>query len=253
MEVGRRRHRLLQLSLALNILLGTILLGVAALHVGLPQEVRWRLGMAAADQFVPGDAYEAVRARWAMSRLGPRDLVLIGDSHVDAADWDELLGRPTANRGIGGDTTLGVLHRLRDIRETGAEVAVILLGHNDAASNRPADDALVSYRSILDGLLDQEGIRRVVVLSTIHTSEDHRRHDAIRDTVERVNAGLAATAEGDARITFVDLNARLAPGGSLLERFQLDTAHLSAEGYAVVVEELDPVLADLLGPIDPQR
>ncbi|MGL4621995.1 MAG: GDSL-type esterase/lipase family protein, partial [Chroococcidiopsis sp.] len=44
------------------------------------------------------------------------DIVFLGDSITDECEWSELLENPhVKNRGISGDTTMGVLNRLEDI------------------------------------------------------------------------------------------------------------------------------------------
>jgi len=58
-------------------------------------------------------------------------IVMIGDSITDGGLWDELLkNNLVQNRGIGGDTTDGVLDRLSSINQK-IEIAFIMIGIND--------------------------------------------------------------------------------------------------------------------------
>ena len=44
------------------------------------------------------------------------DIIFLGNSITNGGEWAELLGNPHAkNRGISGDTTQGVLDRLREL------------------------------------------------------------------------------------------------------------------------------------------
>lgn len=44
------------------------------------------------------------------------DIIFLGDSITDECEWAELLKNPQIkNRGISGDTTMGILHRLEDV------------------------------------------------------------------------------------------------------------------------------------------
>lgn len=241
------RHQL-ALSVSLNVILLVVLLTAGLLRLGILEDMTWRLGAATQEEFTPSAWYESVRARWSLSRLDDHDLVLIGDSHVDAPDWDELLGRDAANRGIGGDTTLGVLHRLSDIRDTGARVAVVLVGYNDLASHRQVEEVAATYEQIVSGLLEDEGIEDVVVVSTIHTGVGHERHGVLQEAVRTLNDALAALAAEQRSAHFIDLNATVAPDGALLPPYNLDEVHLTADGYAAMVQALDPLLIELLGP-----
>ncbi|HKM18502.1 MAG TPA: GDSL-type esterase/lipase family protein, partial [Aliarcobacter sp.] len=58
-------------------------------------------------------------------------IVMIGDSITDGAEWYELLqNSEVQNRGIGGDTTNGVLDRLNTINKS-IKKAFIMIGIND--------------------------------------------------------------------------------------------------------------------------
>jgi len=60
------------------------------------------------------------------------DIVFIGDSLTDSAEWEDLFPSSNiANRGIGGDRTNGVLKRMNSIYSTNASKAFIMLGIND--------------------------------------------------------------------------------------------------------------------------
>jgi len=57
------------------------------------------------------------------------DVVFIGDSITDGAEWEDLFpSLKIANRGIGGDRTDGVLKRLDSIYSTSASRAFIMIG-----------------------------------------------------------------------------------------------------------------------------
>lgn len=40
------------------------------------------------------------------------EILMIGDSLIEYGDWDALFGKAVINRGMGGDTTEGVLMRI---------------------------------------------------------------------------------------------------------------------------------------------
>ena len=65
------------------------------------------------------------------------DVVFIGDSIIDNAEWEELFPAvKIANRGIRGDKTDGVLNRMESIYTTSAQRAFIMIGINDLSSGK---------------------------------------------------------------------------------------------------------------------
>ena len=60
------------------------------------------------------------------------DVVFIGDSITDNADWYDIFPNLTiANRSIGSDTIAGILNRMDTIINTKMEKAFIMIGIND--------------------------------------------------------------------------------------------------------------------------
>ena len=81
------------------------------------------------DYFVRGflDAVYTARVSFFSSYPPPGDsIVMLGDSITEGGEWVELFpGTPVRNRGIGGDTTTGLLARLAQV--TGGEPAITTL------------------------------------------------------------------------------------------------------------------------------
>lgn len=79
------------------------------------------------------------------------DIVMVGDSITDGAEWHEMFPQLNiVNRGISGDTTVGVLNRLEGITQTQAKKAFIMIGVNGRFND------LRFMRIKLDWLLSQQ-------------------------------------------------------------------------------------------------
>ena len=79
------------------------------------------------------------------------EIVFLGDSITDIAEWSDLLKNPNIkNRGISGDNTYGVLHRLNEIVDRKPAVIFIMIGINDIAVNIPDSVIVKNYSSIVD-------------------------------------------------------------------------------------------------------
>jgi len=74
---------------------------------------------------------------------GPQAIVFLGDSLTSACEWHELFGNNLTilNRGIGGDTSAGVLKRIPTVAVLRPAAVFLMIGTNDAQAlgYAPAD------------------------------------------------------------------------------------------------------------------
>ena len=111
----------------------------------------------------------------------------------------------------------------------------------DAALDWCAEHRL---RAIVD-LCRRKAPAATIVLTAIFPRNDSR---AGMPGIARINANLAAMADGTA-VRFLDVNDRLADAsGTLLEGMMPDGLHPGPKGYEVWAEGLRPILTELLGP-----
>ena len=187
-------------------------------------------------------------------------VLLFGDSRV--AQWNPLPALATGSvvaRGRGGETT--AMARLRLAREIDAvrpDVVVIETGVNDlkAVGYFPERAAALvggvesNLRAIL-GTIDDGG-RSAVLLTVFPPAAPDLLHrlawsgdvgGAVRDANARLR-GL-----GGDRLTLLDCDPVLAPGGALDARYAADTLHLNAAGYAALNAAIEPVLARLAAQV----
>ena len=77
-------------------------------------------------------------------------VVFFGDSITFGADWQRLFPDiPVVNRGISGDTTLGLLNRQAEVIELKPRQIFLMIGTNDLCFNRTPDKVLANYDLIL--------------------------------------------------------------------------------------------------------
>jgi lysophospholipase L1-like esterase len=162
----------------------------------------------------------------------PVDVVMLGDSLTDGAEWREMFPRQDiVNRGIESDTTDGVLARLDDILAVRPRVAFVMIGINDFAdAHRTVEAVFDNYRSIVSRL-DRGGVK-VFVQSTLPCNEAKgawKSCSSVNGQVRQLNARLATLAS--ARVTFIDLTLVLAADGGLRSELTYDGVHLNGQGY----------------------
>ena len=174
-------------------------------------------------------------------------IVMVGDSRVDEAEWDDLLGRDdVANRGISGDTTSGLLSRLDATFTAEAEVCVIQIGINDLMQGSPVERVERNFREILDRLVASRRVRQIVLTSVLLTGE---KSGELNGKVRELNARLKQLAD-EPGATWVDVNEPLAGAGHLDAKYTNDGTHLTGDGYKLLAAQLKPVI-DRLAPPSP--
>lgn len=160
------------------------------------------------------------------------DVVMLGDSLTDGAEWREMFPElRVVNRGIDGDTTEGVLARLGDILILKPKVVFIMIGINDLSDpSRSADAVFWTYKSIVSRL--RLSGTRVVVQSTLPCNESKgawKSCTAINPRIRQLNIRLATLTSQ--HVTYVDLIPFLAGSSGLREELTYDGVHLNGQAY----------------------
>jgi lysophospholipase L1-like esterase len=159
------------------------------------------------------------------------DVVFIGDSITDMAEWQDLFpALKVANRGIGGDTTEGVLERLNSIYSTKAKQAILMLGINDIASGLSIDTISENYQDIVKKLLAHD--MEVYVQSTLLTGKNSP-YARLNSKVVELNESLKKFSNDYKHVTYIDINMGLTNNSLLDGKYSRDGVHLNGMAYLV--------------------
>lgn len=168
------------------------------------------------------------------------DIVFMGDSITDGANWDELFpGLPVKSRGINADTTTGVLKRIGYTLCCSPAVIFLLIGTNDLPwfEYRKDDEILGTYREILHRCKTESPETKVYVQSILPRSRSYDKR------ILRINKRLASLA-AEFGYEYIDLYSHfVSPKGGLRDEFTNDHLHLMASGYVCWCEILEPYIA----------
>lgn len=167
--------------------------------------------------------------------LVPDDIVFLGDSITEGGPWEELFpDLRVRNRGIGGDTSDGVLARLEQITRATPAKVFLLIGTNDLYRGDSDDEIVADITEILDRLKQETPDTEVYLQSVLPRAPSYRA------AVEALNARLAEVAleHGSA---WVDLYpAFLDPEtGGIRAELSNDELHLLGPGYALWKEQIE--------------
>jgi lysophospholipase L1-like esterase len=194
------------------------------------------------------DLWKNRRSTWARQVDEDQNaLVFLGDSITQG--WGDRLavafpGVKTANRGISGDTTRGMLIRLHeDVLVLNPAGVVLLLGTNDLEELASPETVAGNLKLILSEL---EAHRRQMPVVLCLTFPSHASKRRPADKIRAINALYGKVARGYPQVTVLDTWSLFAneQGDAKIEEFP-DLLHPNDEAYAKWQAALRPILATL--------
>lgn len=235
------------------------LLGAAPQLVRGEEKPAVSIEIPATDDGLPGAGpirrYDWFRNLWSQKRGGwakrtaedQKSLVFLGDSITQG--WGDEFGNSfpgvkTANRGISGDTTRGMLIRLQDdVLKLNPTGIVFLAGTNDLEEGADPETIAANFKLILAEVKKHDPKLPVVLCQVFPSSESKKRPAA---KIKKLNELYAAAVKGDPQVTLVETWTLFAneQGDAKPEEFP-DLLHPNGTGYAKWAAALKPILATL--------
>jgi lysophospholipase L1-like esterase len=170
-------------------------------------------------------------------------VVFLGDSITQG--WSDLArdfpALKTANRGIGGDTTRGVLFRLKeDVLEARPAAVVLLIGVNDLGQGGKPEDAADNVRLILAALKESNLRMPIIVCKTMPSNK------SMAKKIQTLNALVDDLVKGDPQFIRCDPWSLYAneDGTCKKEEFP-DLLHPNRLGYEKWKGALEPIFTRL--------
>ena len=163
------------------------------------------------------------------------DVLFVGNSITDGADWSELFGDiRMKNRGISGDFTAGVLHRAASIVKDRPGKVFLMIGVNDLARGLSTDSVVGNILRFASYLRQESPATRLFVQSILPVSPVFGKfggHASKRDSIIRVNRKLREQANVNG-YTYIDLYPAFCDANGRLDPlYTNDGLHLLGEGY----------------------
>ncbi|MDG2308356.1 MAG: SGNH/GDSL hydrolase family protein [Candidatus Binatia bacterium] len=190
------------------------------------------------DRFERGDAENPTAST---------PVVFVGSSSI--VFWqtvkDDMAPLPVLNRGFGGSATRQATHNVERIVLPYDPRAVVLYeGDNDLAFGMSADCVLLDMQAFVEKVhAGKPGVPIYILAVKPSIARAHLWEESVR-----ANALIAALAEEDPEVTFIDVATPMFDEDGKLNKdlFVADGLHMNAKGYAIWTEAVRPVLlADL--------
>jgi lysophospholipase L1-like esterase len=177
------------------------------------------------------------------------DIVFLGDSMFDLAEWSEWLGNRAKNRGISGDYTTTMLSRIVPIINGHPRHIVLSCGGNNMQRNIPLSKTKAEYKEIIRRLSEGSRETDIWVLQTLPINEKLYRKWIMPEfpginmprakAVNELNQYLSGLENG--RVHFIRLPGLL-NGNEISEKYTIDGLHLNGAGLKVIADKLRPML-----------
>jgi beta-glucosidase len=189
------------------------------------------------------------------AKQGKVDLLFLGDSITQGWGnndvWKRYYGaRSAANFGIGGDRTQHVLWRLEngEIEGIRPKAVVLMIGTNNIGSNSPEEIA-EGVKAIVAKLRKDLPEAKILLLGIFPRGANRAPDQAVADVDPRtgqVNEIIKSLADGKS-VYYLDIGPSfLNADGKIPKELMPDFLHLSAQGYRIWADAIEPTLWKLM-------
>jgi len=165
------------------------------------------------------------------------DICFLGDSITQRFPWQDYYREyVVVNRGIGSDTTDGILARLDSVVALNPKVIILLAGINDFVRDRTSEDIGATYEQILSQLKDELPEAKLVAISILQVLKDE---NIPKEDIIKTNA-LIQEVCNEQQVQYIDMFSVLADDDQYLNiDYASDNVHLNIKGYQLYCSTLN--------------
>lgn len=163
------------------------------------------------------------------------DIVFLGNSITDGAEWSELFGNPhIKNRGISGDMTWGIYQRLPSILSGKPKKIFLLIGINNVSYGERAENIAYEIQMIVQKIKHDSPETAIYLQSILPVTTHYgmfQGHTSRWKIIPRINELLQDIAQQEG-ITYIDLYSHfVGDDGKMKPEYTNDGLHLLGKGY----------------------
>lgn len=231
-----------------------VLLICIVIYLILQMKKKYQKGINDTFELFLAGAYEA-RVNWfktANKYMKNRPAVFVGDSITQEFMLTEMFnGYNVCNRGIGGDTTLGILKRMNEsIYDVNPSQLFLMIGTNDIELHRATSEEIVNnIKVICEKTLNKIPDIKInlVSLTPVGDIENPRIDKSAVGTrtnelIDEINHQLKDLSE-TLHVNYIDVNHLLKDDTNHIHiDYTREGLHLSPKGYEKIVEVYEPYL-----------
>jgi len=171
------------------------------------------------------------------------EIVFMGNSITEAGDWQVIVRRTNVeNRGISGDNSYGVYHRLDEVLVSNPDKLFLMIGVNDIKRGTSIPNILKNYERIAIKVKKDAPHTQLYFQSVLPVTQSVLAsiYDKItNEKIKKLNKGIQSIAkEND--LVYIDLHNEVFSDekGQLKRELTTDGLHLKPAGYILWVNYL---------------
>ena len=193
------------------------------------------------------DVYYARRATlFEQLPVGKKDIIMLGNSLTDGAEWNELLNnRHVKNRGIVGDIVQGLYERMEPILKGQPKKIFIMSGVNDVSHGVDGDSIARATEKLIVLIKTRSPRTRIYLQSMLPFNNDVREWKYLVGREQVVVDGNRALEQVTRRqgVTWINLYPLFVDeNGKLKAEYTNDGLHLMGEAYLIWRDAIKPYI-----------
>lgn len=178
--------------------------------------------------------------------ITPKDIVFIGNSITNGAEWSELFPEKNVkNRGISGDTSEGVYDRLDPIVKGKPAKIFILIGINDISRNVKVNTIVLNMKRIIEKIQNQSPQTKIYIQSILPVNPDFEmfKSHLKPQLIKEINQQYQNIAK-EHNVNYINLYPHFLEKGTdkMNKNYTNDGLHLLGEGYLLWSKIVEPYL-----------
>ncbi len=176
-------------------------------------------------------------------------IIFLGDSITEYGQWEELINHPNVkNRGISGDTTWGLLRRLKGITAAQPKAIFLMIGINDFlfTDNK---EIVENYTKIIQQIKSESPHSQLFIQSVLPVNATVKSTVFDNETILALNQSLQQIAKKEG-LPYLNIHQQLLDDSGLLKaEYTADGVHINGSAYMIWKEIVTPHLKPLLSAL----
>lgn len=162
------------------------------------------------------------------------EIIFCGDSLTNGGDWEQMFSNNNIkNKGIGGDTTRGLLRRIELIHRSKPKKIFIMIGINDLRRKINLKRIIQNYSDIIKILKEKSPKTELIVQSVLPVNKEKFGNGIDNKNVIELNQKLKEITQKE-KVIFVDLFHLFDDGNiNLNKKYTDDGIHLNKNAYVI--------------------
>ena len=178
--------------------------------------------------------------------ITPKDIVFIGNSITNGAEWAELFPQKhVKNRDISGDTSEGVYDRLDPVVKGKPAKRFILIGINDISRGIKVENIVMNMRRIVEKIQTESPKTKIYIQSILPVNPDFEmlKTHMKPQLIQEINLHYQNIAQ-EYKVNYIDVYSHFLEKGTnkMNKIYTNDGLHLLGEGYLLWSEIIKPYL-----------